>query len=245
MREDERGRPTRLVVTAEHSSRDVPSDIDLGVGEEVLASHVAWDPGAKQVASDLASALVAPLFLGEYTRLVADLNRRAESIEAVPERAFGVLVPGNVGLSPAAIAARLARYHAPYRNAVEAEVGSWIGRDQNVLHISVHSFTPNFNGTVREVELGILFDPEQPLERSAADSLGAVLSRLGFDARPNEPYDGRSDGLTTSLRERWPTARYVGIEIEISQALIDDLERVSRAVIEAVRAALATSSGIG
>jgi predicted N-formylglutamate amidohydrolase len=252
MKEDERAQPTRagsglartLVVTAEHASRDVPSGIDLGVDETVLDSHVAWDPGAREVAIALASALGAPLFLGEYTRLVADLNRPPHSIEAVPARAFGVLVPGNASLSEQAIAERLSRHHAPYWRKVEGEVGARIGRGEDVLHISVHSFTPNLNGAPRTVELGVLFDPERPREQAVAEVMGAKLEQHGFDARPNEPYDGRSDALTTSLRGRWPIGRYVGIEIEINQALIGGLERVSRAVEEAVRAALAISDGI-
>ena len=38
--------------------------------------------------------------------------------------------------------------------------------------------------------------------------------------RHNYPYSGISDGLTTSLRKRHTQARYLGVEIEINQALV-------------------------
>jgi hypothetical protein len=42
----------------------------------------------------------------------------------------------------------------------------------------------------------------------------------GLRVRRNYPYIGKNDGLTSSLRRRFPPDRYVGIEIELNQAWV-------------------------
>jgi len=39
--------------------------------------------------------------------------------------------------------------------------------------------------------------------------------------RRNYPYQGRGDGLTASLRKRYPDETYVGIELEVNQGLVE------------------------
>ena len=102
-----------------------------------------------------------------------------------------------------------------------------------ILHLSIHSFTPELHGKKRDLDLGILFDPDRPLEAGFARALQPRI--LGFDVRENEPYDGRADGLCTAFRTRFPEEAYAGIEIEISHRLLEKLDRVSRALIEAIR----------
>lgn len=228
------------VVSAEHASRSVPSSLaDLGLTAEILSSHVAWDPGVDVVATQLARALEAPLFLGQQSRLVADLNRSPGSREVVPEVAFGVLIPGNQGLSAAERQERELIYHAPYWRQVAATVQARLacgdGR-QPVLHLSVHSFTEELGGERRDVDLGVLFDPAHPLEQHVAAVFIRELVQAGFDARENQPYDGRADALVTALRARYPVDAYAGVEIEISQRLLQELDRIAPAIVQGVRA---------
>jgi predicted N-formylglutamate amidohydrolase len=90
-----------------------------------------------------------------------------------------------------------------------------------VLHVSVHSFTPVWEGRDREVDVGVLFDPARPLEASLArawvDELRRRLPELR--TKPNEPYHGAADGLTTGLRRRYPEQRYFGLELEVTQRI--------------------------
>jgi predicted N-formylglutamate amidohydrolase len=105
-----------IVITCEHATNRVPAGLQsLGLSHRVLASHVAWDPGARPVASGLARALTVPCLLGRYSRLVADLNRSPHNRQVVPVVAFGTTVPGNRGLTPGARRQRLDRYHTPWR----------------------------------------------------------------------------------------------------------------------------------
>jgi predicted N-formylglutamate amidohydrolase len=229
--------PFALIVTAEHASNTIPPALaGLGVPSEILASHVAWDPGAREVATALAAALGAPLLLGEHSRLVADLNRSPGTDAVVPRAAFGVVVPGNANLTAEDRAAREVAYHRPYWNRVEEAVRAL---RPPVLHLSVHSFTPELDGKKREVELGVLHDPAHPLEAEIARLFLPILRAHGFDARANEPYDGRADGLCTALRAKLPPSAYAGVEIEISHELLGALDRVSRALIEAATRARA------
>ena len=84
------------VVSIEHASNAIPPELGtLGLTNEILESHVAWDPGAEYVGRKLASAVRSPIVVGQFSRLVADLNRSPENHESVPSTAFGVAVPGN------------------------------------------------------------------------------------------------------------------------------------------------------
>ncbi|MGE0709848.1 MAG: N-formylglutamate amidohydrolase [Planctomycetota bacterium] len=205
-----------LLLTAEHASRAVPPGVELGVDEAALASHRGWDPGSLVVGQDVAERLGEPLLAGRWTRLWVDLNRREENPEVIPTASFSVAVPGNRDLPPAAREARLAAHRA-HRAEARARLDAALARAARCLHLAFHSFTPELPG--RELEVGVLFDPDRAWEAERAEALLAALRARGWDARANQPYLGVDDGLTTWLRERYPAARYAGIELEANQGL--------------------------
>lgn len=86
------------------------------------------------------------------------------------------------------------------------------------LHVGVHSFTPVLNGEVRRADVGLLFDPSRPLERSTSRQWQALLQEALPDLviRRNYPYRGVCDGLTTALRRQFPADQYIGIELEVN-----------------------------
>ena len=91
-----------------------------------------------------------------------------------------------------------------------------------VIHLGIHSFTPVLNGVEREADVGILYDPSRPAEAALAETLIKSIHEFypQLSIRRNYPYLGKSDGLTTTLRQKFGTA-YVGLEIEINQKLLD------------------------
>jgi predicted N-formylglutamate amidohydrolase len=95
-----------------------------------------------------------------------------------------------------------------------------IARAGVCLHVSVHSFTPELHGRPRPFDAGVLFDPDRPLEVAVAEVLLAGLRAAGRSARPNEPYAGTEDGVTTWLRTRFAPGRYAGLEVELNQGLL-------------------------
>jgi predicted N-formylglutamate amidohydrolase len=210
-----------VVVSCEHASARVPEGVDLGVPDEALASHVAWDEGAAIVAQAVAASLGAPIFLGVYTRLFVDLNRFATNPAVIPAIAFGTPVPGNASLTEVNRRERLDLYHTPYREAVAGAVAAGIAARGACVHLSMHSFTdaPLF-GVPRDYDSGILFDPDRYLDRVVAAALIDGLSRRGIGSVANQPYTGTGDGLTTALRMRHGDREYAGIEVETSHRVV-------------------------
>lgn len=224
-----------LVLTCEHASNALPPGVDLGVGREVMDSHVAWDPGAKEVARELARRWGCPLQVGRYSRLYVDLNRSPDRPVVVPEVAFGVRVPGNVGLPEEERAARLREHHAPFREAVIHDVAAAVARAGSVLHLSIHSFADKLGEERRPYPLGVLYDPDRPGEREIAEAILERLRAAGWDARANQPYPGTGDGTTTWLRGVFQPRVYAGLEIELSHALDEaGLARATDAMADAV-----------
>ena len=205
----------RLVLSCEHASNAVPrayARLFRGWGP-VLASHRGYDLGALAVAHTLARALRAPLFATSVTRLLVDANRTrghfalfSEPSRALPESERDAL---------------LARYHAPHwsrmRDAVAARDG-----DARVVHVGVHSFTPVWNGARRDIDVGLLYDPARPAEAAFCDAWARALREVepSLRVRRNAPYRGVSNCLPTALRRERPAARYLGLELEMSQALL-------------------------
>jgi predicted N-formylglutamate amidohydrolase len=202
-----------IIVTCEHGGNGVPlpyRSLFRGA-RDVLETHRGYDLGALVVAKGLAKRLGAPLHFSTTSRLLVDLNRSLH-VEAVWSR-------WSKELPPAEKARIVARWYAPYREAVQAELARRIGAGERVLHLSVHSFTPKLNGEVRNAEIGVLYDPNRTYEKGLALGLVAALKDEGggVRVRRNYPYVGYSDGFTTYLRRCFRVSRYAGIELETRQ----------------------------
>ncbi len=231
-------RPIGVVVTCEHASAAIPRELgDLGLPPAVLASHRAFDAGALGIARTIARALRAPLHLGKWSRLVADLNRSEHHPAVIARRVDRADVPGN-RIDAAARRERLAKYWSPWRDAAQAAVLA-AARAGVALHLSVHSFTPELNGVVRANDVGLLHDPDRSWEVALCDTLKTHLAAAGLTSRRNFPYFGTTDGFASHLRRSLHPNDYVGIELECNQRLVahrDGERRVGRALAQALRA---------
>jgi len=225
-----------FLVTCEHGGNRVPiayQDLFRRAGP-ALASHRGWDAGTVALARDLARDL-AGLGPGEgvtsprvstVTRLLVDLNRSAHNPLVFSE--------WTRALPPAERRILLEQFHTPHREAVASDVAELVSRGHRVIHLAVHSFTPVVNGRMRRVDLALLYDPGRSEERTLSATWVTVLRRRLPELRVgrNQPYRGASDGLTTWLRRRYGDDRYLGIEIEVSQGLLDAGGRLPRDVTE-------------
>ena len=110
-----------------------------------------------------------------------------------------------------------------YRNEVESTIRKFIESKQIVLHVSVHSFTPNLNGEERQCDIGLLYDSRKPEEKEFCKRLKYELSQIdnSLNVRFNYPYLGKADGFTTYLRKQFPK-HYLGVELEINQKYAKD-----------------------
>ncbi|MEA2625692.1 MAG: hypothetical protein QOD06_1737 [Candidatus Binatota bacterium] len=232
----------RLLISCEHASHSIPPRFQsLGVSPEALISHSSWDPGAGDLAKEVAGAFGIFPFLGGYSRLLVDLNRSSDNPEVIPEISYGLAVPGNRALSVGDRLERLRRYYTPYRSAVRKAAVEATAAGDVCMHVAIHSFTPEYASQVREGRLGVLFDAASELEAKVADEMLASLRAESLDARPNYPYDGAEDSLTTTLRTELSAQGYVGVQVELSQYDIDSapgILRYSEPVERAVRRAI-------
>lgn len=207
-----------LILSCEHASCLVPPGVSLGVSQTLIASHIGWDPGAIDVATALALGWGVPLFAGQVSRLVVDLNRSPDNPDVIPELAFGEPVKGNLDLREEDRAARMRAFHDPFRRAMVAEIGA----RQPCRHLSIHSFAPTLHGRSRRFDIGLLYDPARRSEVAWVSRLMSLIRAVGLDVRLNQPYAGTEDGMTTWLRTRFPDSVYAGVELEISHRLTDE-----------------------
>ncbi len=205
----------QVIVSCEHGGNQVPPEYrQLFSGQEMLlASHRGYDPGALPLAEVIAEQLSAPLFFSKQTRLLVDLNRSCSH-----RNLFGDQVKGTDRHVKDTI---ISHYYRPYREAVRNAVAAQITLAMQVVHLSIHSFTPVFDGQQRLTDIGLLYDPARYQEKILCRHWRQeiVASRL-LTVRYNWPYRGIADGLVRSLRREFGAQQYLGIEVEVNQGLL-------------------------
>lgn len=215
----------KLILTCEHASNRLPASFKKFVPTDIQETHRAYDIGALMVFRKLVK-FAKPEFYseGKFSRLFVDLNRTITN-KSVFSEYYGELETRNKAAAEKAKAAAI-KYWMEYRENIEKFVMNNIDKGTKasgnkgaaIVHLGIHSFTPVLNGNVRNTDIGILYDPSRPLERTYANVIKDEIKRLypHMKVRFNYPYKGSSDGLTTALRKKFGP-RYVGIEIEINQ----------------------------
>jgi predicted N-formylglutamate amidohydrolase len=223
-----------FLITCEHGGNRVPSRYrHLFAGfEALLQTHRGYDAGALALARELATALAAPLFVSTTSRLLIDLNRSIGHPRLYSEATRD---------APAMVRSEILKKHyLPHRNKVEADIAKAVVRGCRVIHVASHSFTPEIDGTVRNADIGLLYDPARSGELELCCRWQAQLKACApeLKVRRNYPYAGKSDGLTAYLRRRFPAEVYIGIELEINQMHVFKGGRHWRAYRERVIEAL-------
>lgn len=206
----------RIIITCEHADNYVPKEFKLLFAghENALESHLGWDPGAFTVAKLMVKDLKCLFYSQKISRLLVEVNRSLDH-----PHLFSRYVQK---LDPSIKSMLLEKYYHSYRNNVENKISSLIDEGFEVVHISVHSFTPVLNGLERKVELGLLFDDNREEELAFNKQWQDILQGMmpEYTIMHNLPYHGADDGFTTYLRNKY-TSHYLGIEIEISQKYVD------------------------
>jgi len=221
-----------LMITCEHASNALPDFVlralrDSKIPDDVLASHRAYDIGAYKVFSNLVKRLKPDFHCSSrFSRLVVDMNRSATNKTFFSEYTVGL---------PSSVKSHMLSLWEKYREKIESFVASEIPararkNEKNapkeaplkVIHLGIHSFTPILNGIERDADVGILYDPSRPAEAKIAQTLIQNIHERApwLKIRKNYPYLGKSDGLTTTLRQKFGPS-YAGLEIEINQKLLN------------------------
>ncbi|MCF6273303.1 MAG: N-formylglutamate amidohydrolase [Rhodobacteraceae bacterium] len=228
-----------ILLVCEHASRLIPEGLGrLGLDETAARSHIAWDPGALKVAYLLSEALDATLVEQKISRLVYDCNRPPSSGQAIRDQSEIYAIPGNTGLSPRQRADRISYIYKPFHQVLAQQVAT---RSKTVL-VTIHSFTPVYEGRPRSVEIGILHDSDS---RLADAMLDVAAKKPAYKASRNAPY-GPEDGVTHTLTEHGVSAGLLNVMVEIRNDLISDeagQRAVSAWLADILTSALKATSG--
>lgn len=206
-----------LVLICEHASNHIPDEFSsLGLTEAQQVSHIAWDPGALEVAQHLADLSSCTLVDCEVSRLVYDCNRPPEAPDAMPAQSEVHRIPGNENLTPADRQYRIDHYYRPFEQRVAAALTEASAAGKPVAIVTIHSFTPIYRGNQRSTQIGILHDSDTRL----ADSLLRTADRhTPLLVHRNQPYSP-TDGVTHTLLRHGIENALMNVMIEIRNDLI-------------------------
>jgi len=195
-----------LLVVSDHASNHVPADIALGIDPELLTEHMALDIGVAEVGALMAARPGRAAYQCAVSRLVCDVNRDDHAPGAVPVSSDGHDIPGN-HLTPDQRAARIARFHVPYHEALDRV----LGQAPPQLILSLHSFTPALRtcDKPRPWQVGVLYNRDDRAARLAIP----LLQAEGLCVGDQQPYSGVELNYTMNRHAEAKGRPYLGIEI--------------------------------
>jgi predicted N-formylglutamate amidohydrolase len=209
-----------FVLTVDHASRHLPRALgNLGLPEAELSRHIAWDLGIAQLARRLSARLDAFAILHGYSRLAIDVNRPPGTPESIVTKSEATEIPGNVGLTAAARAARERALFWPYHARIRAELDrrATLGGRPTVL-IALHSFTPSYLGVSRPIHVGVLYQRDV---RFGHALLSLLREEGGLVVGDNQPYSV-SDETDYGIPVHGEQRGIAHVELELRQDLIED-----------------------
>lgn len=227
---------TLFQITCEHGGNQVPAEyasLFAGPGaNRMLNSHRGYDPGAMDAAVQFANGLAAGRIDSETTRLLVDLNRSLNNPSLFSKFTSKLSTDKKSEL--------LNHWYHPYRDQVTDQIEDQIKTAGQVVHLSIHTFTPRFRGQWRPIDVGLLFDPKRSTEQVFCDAWRLQMQQHHPRIRvvANQPYLGTDDGFTGHLRQLFPSSKYLGIEVEINHRYwkrsVDGQRKLVQALLQTI-----------
>ncbi len=208
-----------FMFTCDHYGRLLPEKLgDLGLPENELIRHIAWDIGIAGVAEGLAALCDAHLVAQRYSRLVIDCNRPPGVASSIPRLSEATAIPGNEALSSQQIAQRRGEIFDPYHRRIDAMIDRRLHEKRPTVLVSLHSFTPVYAGVARPWHIGTLYHRDTTLPPMLLRALRAEGDLVVGD---NEPY-AVSDLTDYTIPVHGEARGLINTGIEIRQDLIAD-----------------------
>ncbi len=215
-----------FVLVCDHASPFLPTRYgDLGLTADERLSHIAWDPGALAVSSELSARLDAPLVASTISRLVIDANRHIGSPGLIWTLSEATRIAANENLPPAEVQFRIDAYYRPYHDAIEEVLDARQRAGKQTILVCVHSFTPVFLGVARPWQIGLIHGTDEGFTRALREALSAEVPALTIGW--NEPYSALT-GVTYTLEHHGDARGIESTMIEIRNDEIVDAAGVER-----------------
>ena len=211
-------KPIALHISCEHAVNTVPPAYQPLFAEQaaVLSTHRALDIGAFEIAHHLQSEFACSYTEACVTRLLIDCNRGLTNPHCFSEFTNALTRSEKETL--------IHQYYQPFRHETEQQIKAHIDGGAQVLHLSIHSFTPESQGIVRQAGIGLLYDHTRHGEQEVARVWKGLLllQTPTYRVRMNYPYHGHNDGFPHALRKQYTEHDYLGFEVECNQALLQE-----------------------
>jgi predicted N-formylglutamate amidohydrolase len=206
-------------LTCDHASQRLPARLGtLGLSEEELGRHIAWDLGIAGVARRLSARLDAFLIEQGTSRLAIDANRPPGAPDSIVSRSDGTSIPGNQGLSPEEVARRVREIFRPYHDRIAEALDERDRAGRITVLVTLHSFTPSLDGVARPWHAGVLYQRDP---RLAHRLLALLRAEPGLVVGDNQPY-AASDATDYTLVVHGERRGLPHVELELRQDLISD-----------------------
>jgi predicted N-formylglutamate amidohydrolase len=231
---------TPVLLVCDHASNRFPKSLGtMGLDYLDRLSHITVDIGSRATTESLARQLNTTAILCQYSRLIVDCNRNLSDNSAYLDKSDGVDIPGNQNLNNNEKEIRESEIYWPYHNAIDTQISRLKRQKVSPIIISIHSFTPVFNGNKRECEVGVLWDKDPTTARIFINK----LTDAGFLVGDNKPYSGKDlEDFTLDYHAETIGLPHVGIEIR--QDLInhdDGVIRISNALQQVISSLVLTN----
>lgn len=209
-----------VLFCCEHASNRIPDKLNnLGLSEDMLQTHIAWDIGAGELSRRVAKKLNATSIRNNYSRLVVDCNRSLSDPSAFIEISDHIIIKGNTDLVESSKEQRANEIFHPYHDALKKELSSHLIGEQTPVMISIHSFTPALNKQEpRRWHAGILWDKDPRLPVQLLTELSKDKAIIVGD---NQPYSGRHIA-DYSIDHHAELNGYAHVCVEVRQDLLSN-----------------------
>jgi len=224
----------KIVVTCEHAKNELPDEYSWTENDKkyFVDEHWGYDIGAFEMAKALAEDLKCVFVHSLYSRLLLDPNRSIVADSLFRKNGDGQELDLNKDITYEEEQKRIKKYYISYYEALR-EISVKV--DPTYI-LSIHSFTPLYQGEPRSMEMGVLYGHDST--KFALDVHEGMLAK-GYKSEANKPYDGITTmGTIKSLVfARAPTKRE-GLTFEFRNDLLSDAKKclkLKEATIDVVK----------
>ncbi len=217
---------TKLFLSCEHGGHQIPDRYQhlFANSGDILETHRGWDIGALELFHAMNQLSIHFAIYNQVSRLLVDFNRSLHRRSLFSAFTKGLSVEEKQRI--------LYTFYLPFRSVFAEKITEVVDKNQEVFHVSVHSFTPILNGEVRNADIGLLYNPSHSREKEIALQWKTILNKTfpQLRVRFNYPYLGKSDGHVAPLRQQFGNA-YAGIELEMNNKHAGSIEVINAIVL--------------